>query len=133
MSKIVVATLDTLTTRMAGPAIRAWEISRLLGSLGHDVRLLTFASCERLGDGFVATTTSVDGFRDEVESSEIVIIQGYIAATFPWLAEVDQYVVFDLYDPFHLESLAVERHKPMGERTASLGRALRELEVETRC
>lgn len=132
MSRVLVVTLDTLTARMAGPAIRAWEISRLLGSLGHQVRLVTFAACEREGEGFTAATTSVDAFRSEVEGADIVIIQGYIAATFPWLAEVDQYLVFDLYDPFHLESLAVERLKPAAERTASIGRALRELEAEAR-
>ena len=38
--KIAVATPDTLTARMAGPAIRAWQIANALAA-EHDVQLVT--------------------------------------------------------------------------------------------
>ncbi|AYD90250.1 glycosyltransferase [Actinomyces sp. 2119] len=128
--RIVVATLDTLGEKMAGPAIRAWEISSHLAAQGHRVRLLTFAACQRQGAGFQAARTDVDGFRREVEGADVVVIQGYIAATFPWLHEVPQKIVIDLYDPFHLESLEAERYQPLDQRDAALSRALLELDAQ---
>ncbi|MDO4242241.1 MAG: glycosyltransferase family 4 protein [Actinomyces sp.] len=127
MPRVIVVTLDTIRERMAGPAIRAWEISAHLADRGHPVRLLTFAVCERAGEGFTAAHVDVSGFRAEVEACDVVIIQGYIAATFPWLQEVEQCVVIDLYDPFHLESLEVEKYQPAEQRHAALARALSEL------
>ena len=38
--KIVVATPDTLTARMAGPGIRAWQIACAL-AVEHEVQLVT--------------------------------------------------------------------------------------------
>lgn len=128
--RILVVTLDTLTARMAGPAIRVWEISHALAAEGHTVRLVTFSACERTGEGFVASHVTVDSFRADVEGSDVVIVQGFIMETFGWLRHAEQFIVVDLYDPFHLESLEVERFRPTAERHASLARALRELHVE---
>ena len=125
--RILVVTLDILGEKMAGPAIRTWEISARLAAEGHQVRLVTFADCHRRGSGFMVARTTVEGFRREVESADIVIIQGYIAATFPWLKEAGQKIVIDLYDPFHLESLEVEKYQPLADRDAALARALAEL------
>lgn len=128
--RILVVTLDMLTDRMAGPAIRAWEIATLLGR-EHDVRLVTFGVAGRSGDGFSAERVSVDNFRAAVEWSDVVIVQGFIVSTFPWLQTIERVVVVDLYDPFHLESLEVERYKPLERRDAALASALRELQAQT--
>lgn len=130
--RVLVATLDTIGEKMAGPAIRAWEIASHLAARGHQVRLLSFASCTRRSPDFACTQVDVAGFRAEVEGSDVVIIQGYIAATFPWLAEVPQHLLIDLYDPFHLESLEVEKFQPLEERHAALARALAELGAQAR-
>lgn len=127
MTRIAVATLDTLGAAMAGPAIRAWEISRALAGAGHDVRLLTFAAAKRAGEGFAARHVDVGRFRAEVEDVDVLVVQGYLVASFPWLRDWAGCLVVDLYDPFHLESLEVERFKPINERHAALANALREL------
>lgn len=127
--RVVVATLDMLTQRMAGPAIRAWEIARRLSS-EHDVVLATFGVCDRPGEGFRTQHVDVGGFRELVDGADVTVIQGYIAATFPWLRESPTCLVVDLYDPFHLESLEVERYKPDEQRDASLAFALRELDAQ---
>jgi glycosyltransferase involved in cell wall biosynthesis len=127
--RILVATLDLLTERMAGPAIRAWETASLLGR-EHDVRLVSFGKCDREGSGFVAEHIEVDGFRAAVEWADVLILQGFIAATFPWLATQDVILVCDLYDPFHLESLEVERDNSLVRREESLSYALRELRAQ---
>ncbi|RYF61402.1 MAG: glycosyltransferase [Comamonadaceae bacterium] len=129
MSRILVVTLDTLAARMAGPAIRAWEISSALAA-EHEVRLVTFGACDRPGDGFETSETTVDGFHDEVDQADILIVQGFVVATFPWLQTCSQIIVLDLYDPFHLESLEVERYAAEAQRHAALANALRELQAQ---
>lgn len=124
--RIAVATLDQLTSRMAGPAIRAWEIAATL-SAEHDVRLVTFGRCDRKPSRFRVERVTVDSFRDVVEWADILIVQGFIVATFPWLQRSEVVMVADLYDPFQLETLEVQRHQPLSLRDASLAQALREL------
>ncbi|WP_245862179.1 glycosyltransferase family 4 protein [Georgenia soli] len=119
-----------MAERMAGPAIRAWEISSALSD-EHQVRLVTFGTCDRVGEGFTTRHVTVSDFRGEVDRSDIVIIQGFVMQTFPWLQQAEQVIVLDLYDPFHLESLEVERYKPTEQRHASLANALRELSAQT--
>jgi len=129
--RVLVVTLDTLAERMAGPAIRAWEISRALSG-EHDVRLLTFGRCDRAGEGFDARHIEVGDFRAEVEASDVVVVQGFVVRTFPWLHECSQVLVVDLYDPFHLETLEVDRYKPRAERDRALRFALDELGEQVR-
>ena len=75
----MVATLDRLAEQMAGPAIRAWEISTFLSD-EHDVRLVTFGECTRDGVGFESRHIDVGDFRAQVEWADVLILQGYIAA-----------------------------------------------------
>jgi glycosyltransferase involved in cell wall biosynthesis len=126
---VLVVTLDTLGAQMAGPAIRAWEISSHLAR-EHDVRLVTFARCDREADGFRVEHVEVGEFRAAVDWADVVVLQGYVAATFPWLRTADVVLVCDLYDPFHIESLEVQKDDPLDGRDASLASALRELDAQ---
>jgi glycosyltransferase involved in cell wall biosynthesis len=128
--RIIVVTLDQITERMAGPAIRSWEIASLLGR-EHDVRLVTFGRAERSAEGFAVEHIDVADFRRTVEWSDVVVVQGFVVATFPWLQAIDRVLVVDLYDPFHLESLEVERFMPLARRESGLANALRELDAQT--
>lgn len=127
--RVLVVTLDTLGERMAGPAIRTWEIATALAP-AHDVRVVTFGTCDRVAEGFAAAHITVAGFEAAVAWAEIVVLQGYVMATFPWLRTADVVIVADLYDPFHLESLEVQRHDASAERDAGLANALRELDAQ---
>ena len=129
--RVLVVTLDTIAARMAGPAIRAWEISRALAT-EHDVRLVTFGRCTSQGEGFEARQIQVADFRAEVSASDVVIVQGFVFNAFPWLQTCKQVLVVDLYDPFQLETLEVQRHKPMQERHRALAFALGELSLQLR-
>lgn len=128
---VLVVTLDVLAARMAGPAIRAWEISRAL-AVENDVRLATFGTCDRTGEGFETRHIDPGDFRAQVDWADVVILQGFIAASFPWLQDADVVLVADLYDPFHVESLEVQRDDPLPDRQAALAGALRELDAQVR-
>ena len=129
--RVLVVTLDTLATRMAGPAIRAWEISRALAH-EHDVRLVTFGQCSREGVGFTTARIAVEDFRAEVEGADVVVVQGFVFNAFGWLQECPQVLVVDLYDPFQLETLEIDRYKPRPERDRALAFALGELRDQVR-
>lgn len=129
--KIAIVTLDTFSTKMAGPAIRVWEMAGLLAR-EHDVTVLTFASADRQPDGFTLKATRVADFEQDLASPDVVIIQGYLVQTFPWLGERDFRLVVDLYDPFHLESLGVEKHRAMQDREYALNHAVAELSAQIR-
>lgn len=124
--KVVVATLDTLGRRMAGPAIRTWAIASRL-SADHAVRLVTFGDCSRTSDDFQVAHVDVDSFRSQVEWADVLVVQGYLGASFPWLAQSDVVLVVDLYDPFHIESLEVHSGEPLDDRRWALEHARAEL------
>lgn len=129
MGRISIVTVDTLSAKMAGPAIRVWEIATLLSDQ-HDVQILTFGQCDRMGEGFDVHRIVVEELETRLAASDVVIIQGYFLRTFPWLGEREWKLVVDLYDPFHFESLEVERARPMQEREAALSNAVEELRLQ---
>ncbi|MCI1674894.1 MAG: glycosyltransferase family 4 protein [Ancrocorticia sp.] len=129
MSKIAIVTLDVFGEKMAGPAIRVWEMARYL-SQHHTVRVLTFGEAERDGDGFELRGTSVKRFEQDLASPDVVIIQGYLVRTFPWLGHRSFRLVVDLYDPLQIESLEVERDRLLEERRISFANARLELQAQ---
>ena len=46
MTKVLVVTSDPVGPKMAGPAIRTWNIAQVLAGEGHEVRLVTTSLLE---------------------------------------------------------------------------------------
>jgi GT2 family glycosyltransferase/glycosyltransferase involved in cell wall biosynthesis len=104
-SRIVVATGDTLSPSMAGPAIRAWEIARALAP-EHEVRLVSTTAAEGLSAPDIEISTVGAPELAVLESwCDILIFQGYLMEEYPFLKYSNKIVVVDVYDPFHLEQL----------------------------
>ncbi|MCU1682255.1 MAG: glycosyl transferase [Amycolatopsis sp.] len=105
--KILVLTGDALTARMAGPAIRAWNISSTL-SVEHEVRLVTV---NPLADPPPAPFEVAGARRRDLDAhigwADVVILQGHVLELAPSLKKEysAKIVVADLYDPMHLELL----------------------------
>jgi glycosyltransferase involved in cell wall biosynthesis len=111
-SRILLVTTDRIAAEMAGPAIRAWELARLLVGDGHDVVVASPYAVERTEPGIRA---AVAADRAELEplarAAEVVIGIAGCIHHHPWLAELDgTCIVADAYDPTALEAL--ERHRP---------------------
>ncbi|MDQ3974044.1 MAG: glycosyltransferase [Actinomycetota bacterium] len=117
-SRVLIITQDIISPRMAGPAIRAWEMAKLLArehhvTLGstHDVQLSHPAfRTMKLHGGLV------NALLDEVD---VVIFQGFVMYEFPQIAGSGVPVLVDVYDPFHLENLEVRKEEPAVERFAT--------------
>ncbi|HEV2760979.1 MAG TPA: glycosyltransferase [Acidimicrobiales bacterium] len=109
--KIVIATGETLSARMAGPAIRAWAMADALAA-EHDVELVTTGTCTITNPRFSIRSVGLADMRGLERWCDIFVFQGLILSTFRWLIDSDKILIADIYNPFHLEQL--EQAKDQG-------------------
>jgi glycosyltransferase involved in cell wall biosynthesis len=104
-SRVVVATADALTERMAGPAIRAWRIALEL-SAEHEVKLVSTSRADITHDRFeIVQVPPGRGLAALVEWSDVFVFQGWVMAGQRYFQRPDRIFVVDVYDPLHLEQL----------------------------
>jgi len=111
--RILVITGDSVGEKMAGPAIRAWNIAKLLSG-DHDVRLLSMTRAESLDDAFEVGVIShhrPSSVMAHEHWADVIIVQGHALALFPALETSTKVMVVDIYDPLHLEQLEQGRGK----------------------
>ena len=104
---ILVVTGDPVGQRMAGPAIRAWNIAKLL-STEHDVRLVSTNTAVSRDEPFDVLSVSQHEPRQMApheEWADVIIVQGHALQYFPSLESTSKVLVVDIYDPLHLEQL----------------------------
>ncbi len=127
MQRILIVTDDVLTQRMAGPAIRAWQIAEALSG-DHEVVLATTSpTCERTSDAFRTEAAGPERFAELERWCTVVLFQGYVLNHVPVLKTTDKVMVVDLYDPLHLEALELGRAQPEPERSVNVASAVRVL------
>jgi glycosyltransferase involved in cell wall biosynthesis len=103
--RVLVVTPDSLTDRMAGPAIRSWHVAADLAA-EHDVTLLSTNTCTMEAAEFSAlAATSQAQVAQLAAAAEIMIVQGDVLDRYPVLARSELPMVVDLYDPFLFEQL----------------------------
>ncbi|MDQ1396322.1 MAG: hypothetical protein QOG64_1581, partial [Acidimicrobiaceae bacterium] len=118
--RILIITPDVLTPKMAGPAIRAWQIASALAA-EHDVQLATTNRlCTLTSSTFVARTADDDDLRELEDWCDLLIIQGFVFPGRPFLAATRKIVIVDLYDPIHLEQLELSRGDSEAARRAMI-------------
>ena len=114
-TRVLVVTDDVLGAKMAGPAIRAWEMATALHEI-CEVRLVSTNGSTLEGAPFPVRAVDQAGMRREVEWAEVLVFQGLALSTFPWIRETDTIIVADLYDPMHLEILEQGKDMPPKRR-----------------
>ncbi len=106
--RIAIVTPDVLQSRMAGPAIRAWHMAIALAR-EHDVELVTTTLCSLTHADFPVRHVG-DAELHELEAwCDVLIFQGHVLDSHPWLQRSSKVLVVDIYDPFHLEVLEQSR------------------------
>jgi glycosyltransferase involved in cell wall biosynthesis len=125
MAKVAVITPDVLREQMAGPAIRAFQISAELTAAGHDVTLISTVECSIIDERFECRAASWSQLEAVVGDAEVVVIQGYVTYRAPWLLDEKRVLVVDLYDPLHLEQLEQLDERDPLERQAMLDLTIR--------
>ncbi|WP_245867011.1 glycosyltransferase [Diaminobutyricimonas aerilata] len=115
--RVLVVTGDPIGARMAGPAIRAWNIALALVE-EHDVRVASMASVERLDERIEVAAIShhrPESAEEHEAWCDVIIVQGHALELFPAFERSEKIVVVDLYDPLHLEQLEQGRNQPFGD------------------
>lgn len=133
--RVLVLTDDSVGERMAGPAIRAWNIAELLAEQ-HQVQLASTrkvtgpARSSTAGSGFEVCDARGDRIRDLAAGQDILVLQGFTLRNNPWLAQTGAKLVIDLYDPIHLEMLEGGQHNSPAEQNFMLSGGLDALRIQ---
>lgn len=115
MPNVLIVTGDTLGKVMAGPAIRALEMAKALSKVS-DVTLATTVPTTFTHEEFEVVDATDSNLRSLVKWSDIIVFQGALLSTLPWIAKTNKIIVADVYDPMHLETLEQQKHIPAGIR-----------------
>jgi len=128
--RVVVITDDVLTSKMAGPAIRAWNFAGALAA-AHEVVLATTSElCEVTSSRFSVECADRERFAELERWCDVAIVQGYLLHNVPGLRGSEKVMVFDLYDPLHLEALVLTRDDPEPERSFNVANTVATLEEQ---
>ena len=116
---MAIATTEPLTSRLAGPGIRALAIAQALAA-EHDVQLVTTEDASRTGAGFTIRSVDDRGLRRIERWCDVLVVQGWMLSGRPFLVGTSKVLVCDLYDPLHLEALEQGRDLEPEARAASV-------------
>ena len=103
---------------MAGPAIRCWEMCKVLTAGGHQVRLGASSLSAHEAAGFPVFLNSAEKLAEHAAWADVVVIQGLVLLHFPILRTASKKLVVDLYDPFNLEILELFKTAPIADQIA---------------
>jgi glycosyltransferase involved in cell wall biosynthesis len=114
--RVVVLTTEPLGAQLAGPAIRAVELGRVLAGEFDVVVASTAPHAGADAVGGQWQSLDATGLRLLAARCEVMVLGGDILAAHPWLATAGPAIVVDLYDPFHLEQLEQARDLGVADR-----------------
>jgi hypothetical protein len=105
MSRVLVVSNDTVGTVMAGPGIRYYHFAKELAKT-HDVALLTPNEPDLEVPGVrLVRATDYSNVRRLARDFDTLVTQRMSVVAMTYLAGTDLRVIYDLYDPFMIESL----------------------------
>ncbi len=125
-TRVLIITGDPIRTKMAGPAIRVWNMAELLSDR-CDVRVVSWKRIERRSDRFElhyvheADDATAAGHE---QWADVIIVQGMAFRLFPSVARTTKIVVADLYDPFQLEQLEQNKYEDAATWTDEIRKAV---------
>lgn len=114
MTRVLILTGDPIGPRMAGPAIRSWNMARVL-SRENEVTLVTTTMLEEVPAPFTLRRVQPGQnaeFGELERWADVIVFQGHAMNQFEVLRSTTKVVVVDIYDPMHLEMLEQGRELP---------------------
>ncbi len=129
MTRFLVISHDMVGSHMAGPGIRYWEISRGLAAR-HRITLACPNQTDLPGQGIELAAYNrqdPDSLTALVQRAESLLLCGDTLELFPWIKDCGKPIVVDLYDPFILENLEINRSLSVTEQQARQESGLRVL------
>jgi glycosyltransferase involved in cell wall biosynthesis len=121
MSRVLFVSNDYVDRRMAGPAIRAFELSRQLTAHGHQVTLAIPAATDVEAPFELAVYDHTgETLLRLAPEHDVLVFQGWVLERFPSLRDSGPALAVDLYDPFPLELLVTISREPTERRRQEL-------------
>ena len=114
MTRILILTGDPIGAKMAGPAIRSWNMALAL-SRENEVVLVTTTILEEVEAPFEVKRVRPGEnavFAQLEEWAEVIVFQGHAMNQFEALRRTTKIVIVDIYDPMHIEMLEQGRELP---------------------
>lgn len=111
LTRVLIVTGDPIGAKMAGPAIRSWNMALAL-SKDNQVTLVSLSGIEPLDACFdiVHVRPGDDRAMNKLEAvADVIIFQGLAMALFDSLRTTNKVLIADVYDPMHLEQLEQAR------------------------
>jgi glycosyltransferase involved in cell wall biosynthesis len=129
-TRVVVLTEDVLSAKMAGPAIRAWHIAQALAAEQEVVLATTSELCDVHAPNFSVESADHARFAELERWCDVAIVQGYLLHNVPEFRASKKVMLFDLYDPLHLEALVLTRDDDEPDRSVNVANTVRTLEEQ---
>jgi GT2 family glycosyltransferase/glycosyltransferase involved in cell wall biosynthesis len=118
---VVLCSSDVIGSRMAGTAIRSWELARSLGKHVHTI-LASPKPVERHDPNVeVVQFDDASELLRVVDGADAVLVFGFDLRRYPFLAHTRALIVVDLYDPWIFGSL--EQYDSMSKDEAEGAKA----------
>lgn len=103
MNHIVIISPDSIGSKMAGPGIRYWNLSKTLSKY-FQVTLFTPNKCD-MKASFRVVQIEKWVLKQSLSQAQAILLQGMTLWKFPFLKKMKVPIIIDLYDPFILENL----------------------------
>ncbi|GAA1692382.1 glycosyltransferase [Microcella alkalica] len=106
-ARVLVITGDPIGSKLAGPAIRAWNMAEAFARTA-DVTLVTLSGAEPISAPFAIVHVRPGDERTFArweKWADVIVFQGHALAIFDSLRRSEKILVADIYDPMHLEQL----------------------------
>ncbi len=132
MARVLIVCSDRVGQSMAGPAIRCWEMARILAGAGHQVRLTVPARSDRQSGDFAIHVATERSMAEGERWADVIVVQGLVLTRYPVLAWTQKRLVVDLYDPFPIETLEMHAGRSLELQEAQFWPALSTLLVQMR-
>lgn len=104
MAIVLINCLDYLGDKMAGPAIRDWEMAKSLSD-NHEVILAAINKSSLKSKKFKLITAKSNEFNKALKKSDFIITQKVTPKIASLCAKHNTKIILDAYDPISIESL----------------------------
>ncbi len=115
MNRVLIVSHDVVDEQMAGPAIRCWEMARVLAR-EFSITLAVPNPTMLQGKGFDLVTYDEKALKRLSAKADLIVASGFLLTLYPSLRTANVPLVVDLYVPFHLENLQLKAKEAMAER-----------------
>lgn len=118
--RVLIISPDTVDAKMGGVGVRYWELARVLAE--HAQVTLAVPHETALAPQTFSIRTYQEGraetLKPLVDAADIVLLSGFVIYHHPFLRDMPQYRVIDLYDPTVLENLERFAARSLDEQNA---------------